>query len=168
MKMKKTLKALRLANELTEEIVAARLHVPTDYILALEDGRNELSLEELKNISNLYKIPVAKIISFIELEEDDASFEELLFAYLNYKINDSVVTCVRFRFSELDSYLKDYGIQKHKTIARYLIRYSSSQSEPFIFGDDPIKILKKLNVKQLQDIRNIGVKGAKQIYELLH
>lgn len=168
MKMKKTLKALRVANELSEENVALELKVPVDLVLAVEAGTKELSLNELKKVSDFFNVPCAKIISFIELEEDEASFKEIVLAYLKYELEGSDLTCVRFNEKELDTYLEEFEIEKHKTMTRYLIKYANIKSEPYVFGDDPIKILKRLTMKQLLEIRNIGVKNAKQIYDLLH
>ena len=53
------LKQLRLMNNLTQEELANRLGIGRDAVIRIEKGTRKLSLEEIKKITEIYKIPLS-------------------------------------------------------------------------------------------------------------
>lgn len=53
------LKKLRLMNNLTQEELANRLGIGRDAVIRIEKGTRKLSLEEIKKITEIYKIPLS-------------------------------------------------------------------------------------------------------------
>ncbi|WLT40591.1 helix-turn-helix transcriptional regulator (plasmid) [Synechocystis sp. B12] len=83
--LNKTLKLLRLSNQLNQATLAHQLDISRSYLSELEAGKKKPSLETLAKYGFAFDLPVWKIIWLSE-QQTEFSFSEL-YHLLSYNID---------------------------------------------------------------------------------
>lgn len=72
----KTIKFLRIAKGIKQSELAERLNVSTNYISLVENDKREPSLSLIKELANIFDIPVGLIFFDLDMEKRELDIQE--------------------------------------------------------------------------------------------